>query len=60
MFLSGSLFSVMMVVGNTASLTSSLLSNKIYASTLFLMEGFVFLVGALMKIFALLVLGYVL
>ena len=47
----------MMVVANTATLISTLTSNKIYAATLLVMEGFIFLVGAGTKVIALLVLG---
>ena len=46
----------MMVMGNTAMLISSLTSNKIYAATLFMMEGFIFLIGAGTKLMALSVL----
>ena len=57
-FLAGSLFvfDVMMVMANTAMLFSSLTSNKIYSATLFLMEGFIFLVGGGTKLVALTVL----
>ena len=52
----GSLFAIMSVMASTAMLFSTLTSNKIYAATLFLMEGFIFLIGAGTKLIALFVL----
>ena len=46
----------MSVMASTAMLFSTLTSNKIYAATLFLMEGFIFLIGAGTKLIALFVL----
>ncbi len=45
----------MMAMSRVASLVSSLTSNKIYAATLFMMDGFIFLVGAAVNCLALLV-----